>query len=138
MRESSCHHSLMSVPTAFITQSAQSCDSYAGWLLAGGAQAAQIMIQWSLQQYYLSHMTACLRQLTWGIAAVQFVNSAVSATTSSYTSQCMQDFVPAAADLVLVEFSVNDWEVVDASTFSWMDNSLRYSSSLRSTSPCFV
>ena len=60
-----------------------------------------------------------------GVAAAQFVNSAVSATTSSYTSQCMQDFVPAAADLVLVEFSVNDWEVVDASSFSWMDNSLR-------------
>ena len=58
-------------------------------------------------------------------SAVQFVNSAVSATTSSYTSQCMHDFVPVEADLVLVEFSVNDWEVVDASTFSWMDNSLR-------------
>ncbi|CAL5223929.1 g6531 [Coccomyxa viridis] len=58
-------------------------------------------------------------------AKVEFVNSAVSATTSSYTSQCMHDFVPADADLVLVEFSVNDWEVVDAQNFAWMDNSLR-------------
>ena len=83
-------------------------------------------------------MTACLQRLTWGIAAVQFVNSAVSATTSSYTSQCMQDFVPAAADLVLVEFSVNDWEVVDSSTFSWMDNSLRCLATMRSTTPRFM
>ena len=60
--------------------------------------------------------------------AVQFVNSAVSATTSSYTSQCMHDFVPADADMVLVEFSVNDWEVVDAQNFAWMDNSLRHAS----------
>ena len=37
----------------------------------------------------------------------------------------MHDFVPADADLVLVEFSVNDWEVVDAQNFAWMDNSLR-------------
>jgi len=37
----------------------------------------------------------------------------------------MQDFVPVGADLVLVEVSVNDWEVVDARTFAWMDNSLR-------------
>ena len=50
----------------------------------------------------------------------------VSATTSSYTSQCMHDFVPADADMVLVEFSVNDWEVVDAQNFAWMDNSLRH------------
>ena len=95
----------------------------------------QVTPQWCPQQHLLSHMTACQRRLTWGVAAVQFLNSAVSATTSSYTSQCMQDFVPAAADLVLVEFSVNDWEVVDASTFSWMDNSLRFSSPLRSTIP---
>ena len=61
-------------------------------------------------------------------SAVQFVNSAVSATTSSYTSQCMHDFVPADADLVLVEFSVNDWEVVDAQNIAWMDNSLRQAS----------
>ncbi len=55
----------------------------------------------------------------------QFRNSAVSATTSSYTSQCVADFVPPDADLALVEFSVNDWEVVDAAAFTWMDNSLR-------------
>lgn len=55
----------------------------------------------------------------------QFRNSAVSATTSSYTSQCVNDFVPEDADLILVEFSVNDWEVVDPVTFTWMDNSLR-------------
>jgi hypothetical protein len=36
------------------------------------------------------------------------------------------DFVPADADLVLVEFSVNDWEVVDPAAFTWMDNSLRH------------
>ena len=36
----------------------------------------------------------------------------------------MHDFVPVDADLVLVEF-VNDWEVVDAQNFAWMDNSLR-------------
>jgi len=51
-------------------------------------------------------------------------NSAVSATTSSYTSQCVHDFVPADADLVLVEFSVNDWEVGDASS-TWMNNNQR-------------
>lgn len=56
----------------------------------------------------------------------QFRNSAVSATTSSYTSQCVRDFVPPDADLVLVEFSVNDWEVVDPAAFTWMDNSLRW------------
>ena len=57
-------------------------------------------------------------------AAAQVTNSAVSATTSSYTSQCVADFVPADADLVLVEFSVNDWEVWDASA-AWMDNNQR-------------
>ncbi|EIE27712.1 hypothetical protein COCSUDRAFT_55698 [Coccomyxa subellipsoidea C-169] len=56
---------------------------------------------------------------------IEFTNSAVSATTSSYTSQCVGDFVPEDADLVLVEFSVNDWETVDPATFTWMDNSLR-------------
>ncbi|BDA48468.1 hypothetical protein COCOBI_12-1470 [Coccomyxa sp. Obi] len=56
---------------------------------------------------------------------IEFTNSAVSATTSSYTSQCVNDFVPADADLILVEFSVNDWETVDPATFTWMDNSLR-------------
>ena len=60
------------------------------------------------------------------LSAVQFINSAVAATTSSYTSQCMNDYVPKEADLVLVEFSVNDWEVIDAQTFTWMDNSLRW------------
>ncbi len=59
------------------------------------------------------------------VCGLQFKNAAVSATTSSFTSQCVHDFVPRDADLVLVEFSVNDWEVVDPTTFSWMDNSLR-------------
>lgn len=54
----------------------------------------------------------------------QITNSAVSATTSSYTSQCVHDFVPSDADLVLVEFSVNDWEVADAAA-AWMNNSQR-------------
>jgi len=57
---------------------------------------------------------------------VQFKNSAVSATTSSFTSQCVSDFVPEDADLILVEFSVNDWETGDPDAFTWMDNSLRY------------
>ena len=48
----------------------------------------------------------------------------MSATTSSYTSQCVHDFVPADADLVLVEFSVNDWEVGDAAS-TWMNNNQR-------------
>lgn len=64
------------------------------------------------------------------LSAAQFINSAVAATTSSYTSQCMNDYVPKEADLVLVEFSVNDWEVIDAQTFTWMDNSLRWGSCL--------
>lgn len=64
------------------------------------------------------------------LSAAQFINSAVAATTSSYTSQCMSDYVPKEADLVLVEFSVNDWEVIDAQTFTWMDNSLRWGSRL--------
>ena len=59
----------------------------------------------------------------------QLTNSAVSATTSSYTSQCVHDFVPSDADLVLVEFSVNDWEVADAAA-AWMNNSQR-------RAPCF-
>lgn len=54
----------------------------------------------------------------------QLTNSAVSATTSSYTSQCVHDFVPPDADLVVVEFSVNDWEVADAAA-AWMNNSQR-------------
>ena len=54
----------------------------------------------------------------------QVTNSAVSATTSSYTSQCVHDFVPSGADLVLVEFSVNDWEVADPAA-AWMNNSQR-------------
>ena len=69
---------------------------------------------------------ACMKSTEAGLcAAVQFTNSAVSATTSSYTSQCVNDFVPADADLILVEFSVNDWETGDPATFTWMDNSLR-------------
>lgn len=47
----------------------------------------------------------------------------MSATTSSYTSQCVHDFVPANADLVLIEFSVNDWEAGTAA--AWMNNSQR-------------
>jgi hypothetical protein len=57
---------------------------------------------------------------------VQFVNSAVSATTSSYTSQCVGDFVPQDADLVFVEFAVNDWEALNPNTTQWMDNGIRY------------
>ena len=58
------------------------------------------------------------------VSRPQLTNSAVSATTSSYTSQCVHDFVPPDADLVLVEFSVNDWEVADAAA-AWMNNSQR-------------
>ena len=68
--------------------------------------------------------------------AWQFRNSAVSATTSSYTSQCVADFVPPDADLVLVEFSVNDWEVMDPASFTWMDNSLRWGLLPTSFSTC--
>ncbi len=68
-------------------------------------------------------MSASQRRLRPGRTR-QVTNSAVSATTSSYTSQCVYDFVPADADLVLVEFSVNDWEVGDASS-TWMNNNQR-------------
>jgi hypothetical protein len=67
------------------------------------------------------------------LVAAQFTNSAVSATTWYYTSQCVSDFVPEDADLVLVEFSVNDWETVDPATFTWMDNSLRQALPLRTS-----
>ena len=59
------------------------------------------------------------------MSPLQVTNSAVSATTSSYTSQCVHDFVPANADLVLVEFSVNDWEAASDAAAAWMNNSQR-------------
>eukprot|EP00884_Botryococcus_braunii_P008547 jgi/Botrbrau1/17694/Bobra.0166s0118.1 len=60
-----------------------------------------------------------------GAPPIQMVNSAVSATTSSYASQCVSDFVPQDADLVFVEYSVNDWEVLNANRSRWMDNGIR-------------
>eukprot|EP00884_Botryococcus_braunii_P008548 jgi/Botrbrau1/17695/Bobra.0166s0119.1 len=53
---------------------------------------------------------------------VQFINSAVAATTSSYASQCVDDFVPSDTDIVFLEYALNDWEVVDSAKVSWMDN----------------
>ncbi len=57
---------------------------------------------------------------------LQFINSAVAATTSSYASQCVDDFVPRDTDIVFLEYALNDWEVVDAAKVSWMDNYQRY------------
>ncbi|KAK9836351.1 hypothetical protein WJX81_007868 [Elliptochloris bilobata] len=75
---------------------------------------------------YLNLVTAWLRSLgdETHPVRIEVTNSAVSATTSSYTGQCAHDFVPSDADLVLVEFSVNDWEVADPSS-AWMNNSQR-------------
>lgn len=53
---------------------------------------------------------------------LQFINSAVAATTSSYASQCVDDFVPKDTDIVFVEYALNDWEVVEDLKVNWMDN----------------
>lgn len=57
---------------------------------------------------------------------MQFINSAVAATTSSYASQCVDDFVPKDTDVVFLEYALNDWEVVNMTKVNWMDNYQRY------------
>eukprot|EP00884_Botryococcus_braunii_P002068 jgi/Botrbrau1/11862/Bobra.0175s0022.3 len=52
---------------------------------------------------------------------VEFINSAVRGTTSSYASLCVDDFVPTDADIVILEYALNDWDVVREKA-SWMDN----------------
>jgi hypothetical protein len=61
---------------------------------------------------------------------MQFINSAVAATTSSYASQCVDDFVPSDTDIVFLEYALNDWEVVDSAKVAWMDNYQRWENAL--------
>eukprot|EP00884_Botryococcus_braunii_P016637 jgi/Botrbrau1/3657/Bobra.0204s0047.1 len=53
---------------------------------------------------------------------VKFINSAVAATTSSYTSQCLPNFVPSDVDIVFLEFALNDYEGLPTRTTASMDN----------------
>lgn len=56
----------------------------------------------------------------------------MAATTSSYASQCVDDFVPKDTDIVFLEYALNDWEVVDSTKVKWMDNYQRYACPNRS------
>lgn len=45
---------------------------------------------------------------------MEVINAGASGITSAYAAQCLKDTVDADADLVLIEFAVNDYEMLTA------------------------